>query len=174
MWNLRNRAIELKIDDIIRKTSTEEMINALKEMEAGKKWLDEYYHDFMFVKGYGWRQPRMMEFINPLWWEDSSPLFKWLKQYLLLEGDSDMVFPLDKIRPRLEERRKDAEQEALRRAKAKGYPDMEYFELMMRLTQRTSFYSEAHDWIDEIQCHAVNRYVFRKIGEKLLQYATPY
>lgn len=172
IWDIRNRAIDLKVDDIIRKAPAEEMVNTLKETEAGKKWLDEHYHDFMFVKGYGWRQPRMMEFMNPLWWEDPAPLFNWLKQYLLFDGGSDMVFPLDKIRPQLEEKRKDAEQEVLRRAKAGGYPDMEYFELMMRLAQRTSFYSEAHDWIDEMQCHAVNRYVFRKIGERLVQYGT--
>lgn len=172
MWDLRNRAIELKVEDIIRKTPAEETVEVLKETEAGKRWLDEHYHDFMFVKGYGWRQPRMMEFINPLWWEDPAPLFKWLKQYLLFEGGADMMFPVDSIRPELEERRKDAEQEVLRKAKANGYPDMAYFELMMRLTQRTSFYSEAHDWIDEIQCHAVNRYVFRKIEEKLIQFGT--
>ena len=172
MWDLRNRAIELKVEDIIQKTPAEETVEALKETEAGKRWLDEHYHDFMFVKGYGWRQPRMMEFINPLWWEDPAPLFKWLKQYLIFEGGADMMFPVDNIRPELEEKRKDAEQEVLRKAKANGYPDMEYFELMMRLTQRTSFYSEAHDWIDEIQCHAVNRYVFRKIGERLMQFGT--
>ncbi len=172
LWALRTRALELKIDDLLCRTPAAETLAALKETAAGQRWVEEDLHDFLHLKGYGWRQPRMMEFINPLWWEDPSPVFKWVKAYLNLDLGPEAEFPLEAIRPRLIERRRAAEAEVLRRARKNGCPDMAYFELMMGLAQKTSFYSESHDWINEIQCHAVNRHVFRKIGQRLSEFGT--
>ena len=172
MWALRNRALELRVDETFRRYPATEVIPALKETAAGKEWVENDLNDFLTVKGYGWRQPRMMEFINPAWWEDPTPVISHLQQYLMLPGGADTIFPVDEIRPRLVEEREAAEQEVLSKAKAHGCPDMDWFTALMKLSQRTSFFSESHDWIFECQCFPSFRYCIMKIGERLVKYDT--
>jgi len=172
IWGLRNRALELKIDDVFRKNPANEVIPALRKTKAGREWIEKDLHDFLQVEGYGWRQPRMMEFINPAWWEDPTPIILFVQKYLMLPGGPDTVFPLEKIRPRLVKEREETEKEIVKRVKASGYPDMEWFTAVMRLAQRTSYVSESHDWMCECQCFPSFRYCMMKIGERLLKYGT--
>jgi phosphohistidine swiveling domain-containing protein len=172
IWDLRNRALELGVDDIFRNTPAAEVIPALKETAAGKEWVEKDLHDFLRVKGYGWRQPRMMEFITPAWWENPTPVIVFVQKYLMLPGGPEAVFPLETIRPRLEQERKASEEEILRKVRAAGCPDMDWFLAVMKLAQRTSSLSESHDWICECQCFSSFRYCMLKIGERLLQYGT--
>ncbi|GAI20530.1 unnamed protein product, partial [marine sediment metagenome] len=60
----------------------------------------------------------------------------------------------------------------MRRVKAAGCPDMDWFLAVMELAQRTSSFSESHDWICECQCFPSFRYCMLKIGERLLKYGT--
>jgi len=172
IWDLRNRALELGIDDVFRKTAAPRLIAALKELPRGSEWLERDLHDFLFAKGYGWRQPRMMEFINPAWWEDPTPVIMFVQKYLMVPGDAHAAFPLDTLRPRLAAERKAAEQEILRRVRASGCREMDWFSTVMKLAQMTSFVSESHDWICECQCFSSFRYCMLKIGERLLKYET--
>jgi pyruvate,water dikinase len=172
IWDLRNRVLELGIDDIFRKTPASGVIPTLKKTARGREWLERYLHDFLIVKGYGWRQPRMMEFINPAWWEDPTPVIMFVQKYLMLPGSAETAFPLETIRPRLVEERKTAEQEILRRVRVAGYADMDWFSTVMKLAQMTSYVSEGHDWICECQCFSSFRYCMLKIGERLLKYGT--
>lgn len=172
IWDLRNRALELGIDDIFRNTPAAEIIPALKETAVGKEWVEKDLHNFLMVKGYGWRQPRMMEFISPAWWEDPTPVIIFVQKYLMLSGGPEAVFPLETIRPRLEAERKAVEEEILRKVKAAGCLDMDWFLAVMKLAQRTSSISESHDWICECQCFPSFRYCILKIGERLLKYGT--
>jgi pyruvate,water dikinase len=172
IWDLRNRALELGIDDVFRKTPAAEVIPTLKKTAAGKKWVEKDLNDFLLVKGYGWRQPRMMEFITPAWWEDATPVIMFVQKYLMLPGGPKAAFPLETIKPRLEQERKAVEKEILSRVKAAGCPDMDWFLTVMKLAQRTSSLSESHDWICECQCFTSFRYCMLKIGERLLKYGT--
>ena len=172
IWALRNRALELGIDNVFREHPPSEVIPALKETEKGREWVEKDLHDFLLVKGYGWRQPRMMEFINSAWWEDPTPVILFVQKYLLLPGGPEAVFPLENIRPRLEGERKAAEEEVIRRIKASGYTDMEWFRSVMKLAQQTSSFSESHDWICECQCFTSFRYCLMKIGERLVKFGT--
>jgi phosphohistidine swiveling domain-containing protein len=172
IWDLRNRALELGIDGVFQKTPASEVIPALKETAKGRKWVKKDLNDFLIVKGYGWRQPRMMEFINPAWWENPTPVIMFVKKYLMLPGGAEAVFPLDTIRARLEKERKAVEGEILKRVEAAGCPDMDWFLTVKELAKRTSFFSESHDWICECQCFSSFRYCMLKIGERLLKYGT--
>lgn len=172
LWELRSRAIELKIDDIFKKNAASEVIPALKKTPAGKKWLENDLNDFLLVKGYGWRSPRMMEFIVPSWWEDPTPAIAHIQQHLLLSSDAKAPFPLDNIRPGLVKEREELTRELIDKVKAAKYPDMDWFQSLLSVSQRTSAYSESHDVAWEQGCLTTFRYVVRKIGERLVKFGT--
>jgi phosphohistidine swiveling domain-containing protein len=172
LWGLRSRTIELKIDDVFKKNPASEVIPALKKTPAGKQWLEKDLHDFMIVKGYGWRSPRMMEFIVPSWWEDPTPAVTHIQQYLSLSGEAKAPFPLDNIRPRAVKEREELTAELIGKVKAAKYPDMDWFQALLTVSQRSSSFSESHDVAWEQGCHTTFRYVVRKIGERLVKFGT--
>jgi len=147
LWGLRARALELKIDDIFTNNAAAEVIPALKKTAAGKEWVEKDLNDFLLVKGYGWRSPRMMEFIVPSWWEDPTPAIHHIQQYLSMSKDIKAPFLLDT-------------------------PDMEWFKAILSVSQRTSSYSETHDVAWEQGCLTTFRYLVRQIGERLVKFGT--
>jgi pyruvate,water dikinase len=172
LWGLRTRALELKIDDIFTKNAASEVIPALKKTPAGREWVEKDLYDFLFVKGYGWRSPRMMEFIVPSWWEDPTPAISHIQQYFALSKDVNAPFPLDNIRPRLAKEREALTRELIDKVKAAGYRDMDWFLALLGVSQRSSSYSESHDVAWEQGCHTTFRYCVRKIGERLVKFGT--
>ena len=172
LWGLRTRVLELKIDDIFTKNAASEVIPALKKTKAGKEWVEKGLNDFLLVKGYGWRSPRMMEFIIPSWWEDPTPAMNHIQQYLSLSKDINAPFLLDTIRPRLVKEREELTRELIDKVKAAGYPDMDWFRALLSVSQRTSSYSETHDVAWEQGCLTTFRYCVRKIGERLVKFGT--
>ena len=172
LWELRSRAIELKINDVFTKNPAEEVIPALKKLPAGKQWLEKGLNDFLLVKGYGWRSPRMMEFIVPSWWEDPTPAIAHVQQYLTMSGDAKAPFPLDNIRPHLVKEREQLTQELIDKVKAAKYPDMDWFLATLKMAQKSSAFSESHDLAWEQGCHTTFRYCVRKIGEKVVKFGT--
>ncbi len=172
LWGLRSRTLELKIDDVFTKNAAAEVIPALKKTAAGKEWVEKDLNDFLLVKGYGWRSPRMMEFIVPSWWEDPTPAVAHVQQYLMLSKDAKAPFPLDNIRPRLVEEREQLTRELIDKVKAAKYPDMDWFLALLKISQMTSSFSESHDVAWEQGCHTTFRYLVRKIGERLVKFGT--
>jgi phosphohistidine swiveling domain-containing protein len=172
LWGLRTRALELKIADVFIQNAASEVIPALKKTRAGKEWLEKDLNDFLMVKGYGWRSPRMMEFIVPSWWEDPTPAVAHVQQYLTLSKDVNAPFPLDSIRPRLVKEREKLTRELIDKVKAAKYPDMDWFLATLNVSQRSSSFSESHDVAWEQGCHTTFRYLVRKIGERLVKFGT--
>ncbi|MBA7633115.1 hypothetical protein ES703_40676 [subsurface metagenome] len=172
LWGLRSRTIELKIDDVFTKNAASDVIPALKKTAVGKEWLEKGLNDFMIVKGYGWRSPRMMEFIVPSWWEDPTPAIAHIQQYLTLSKDAKAPFPLDGIRPRLVKEREQLTRELIDKVKAAKYPDMDWFLTLLSVSQRTSSFNESHDVAWEQGCLTTFRYLVRKIGERLVKFGT--
>jgi phosphohistidine swiveling domain-containing protein len=172
LWGLRSRALELKIADIFTNNAASEVIPALKKTKAGKEWVEKDLNDFMVVKGYGWRSPRMMEFIIPSWCEDPTPAISHIQQYLSLSKDINEPFKLDNIRPRLVKEREALTRELIDKVKAAGYRDMDWFLALLSVSQRTSSYSESHDVTWEQGCLTTFRYCARKIGERLVKFGT--
>jgi pyruvate,water dikinase len=172
LWGLRTRALQLKIADVFTKNAAADVIPALKKIAAGKEWLEKDLNDFMIVKGYGWRSPRMMEFIVPSWWEDPTPAIAHIQQYLNLSKDINAPCPLDTIRPRLVKEREELTRELIDKVKAAKYPDMDWFLATLNVAQRSSSFSESHDVAWEQGCHTTFRYLVRKIGESLVKFGT--
>jgi len=172
LWGLRTRVLELKIADVFTKNAASEVIPALKKTKAGKEWVEKDLNDFLLVKGYGWRLPRMFEFIVPAWWEEPTPVIIHIQQYLSLSSDINAPFPLDNIRPRLVKEREAVTRELIDKVKAARYPDMDWFLALLSVSQKTSSYSEGHDVAWEQGCHTTFRYCVRKIGERLVKFGT--
>ena len=172
LWGLRTRALQLKIGDVFTKNAAADVIPALKKIAAGKEWLEKDLNDFMIAKGYGWRSPRMMEFIVPSWWEDPTPAIAHIQQYLSLSKDISAPFPLDSIRPRLVKEREQLTRELIDKVKSGGYKDMDWFLATLNVAQRSSAFSESHDVAWEQGCHTTFRYCVRKIGESLVKFGT--
>ena len=172
LWQLRTRAIELKVADVFTKNAMADVVPALKKTAAGKEWLEKGLNDFMLVKGYGWRSPRMMEFIVPSWWEDPTPAIGHIQQYLALSKDAREPFALDNIRPRLVKEREELTRQLIDKVKAAKYPDMDWFLALLSVSQRTSSYSESHDVEWEQGCLTTFRYLVRKIGQRLVKFGT--
>jgi len=172
LWGLRSRALQLKIADVFTKNAAKDVAPALKKTAAGKEWLEKDLNDFMLVKGYGWRSPRMMEFIIPSWWEDPAPAVGHIQQYLSLSKDINAPFPLDNIRPRLVKEREQLTRELIDKVKSAGYKDMDWFLATLNVAQKSSAFSESHDVAWEQGCHTTFRYCVRKIGESLVKFGT--
>lgn len=172
LWGLRTRALELKIADVFTKNAAADVIPALKKTAAGRQWVEKDLNDFLMVKGYGWRSPRMMEFIVPSWREDPTPAVAHIQQYLTLSKDAKAPFPLDNIRPRLVKEREELTRELIDKVKAAGYRDMDWFLATLSVSQRSSSFSESHDTAWEQGCHTTFRYCVRKIGERLVKFGT--
>ena len=171
MWHLRNKAIEYGIDDIIADTPPEKVIEVLKGSEKGKQWVDVDLHEFMHVLEYGWRMVRMMEFIEPCWWEAPEKAMVHIQQYLL-EDREVRPFPLDAIRERLVAEREEIEKEVVAKAEANGCPDMEWFKILLKLSQKCSSFSESHDFVYEHRCFSAFRYCMLQIADRLVKHGT--
>jgi len=172
LWGLRTRALQLKIADVFTQNAAADVIPALKKTAEGREWLEKDLNDFLVVKGYGWRSPRMMEFIIPAWWEDPTPAIAHVQQYLGLSKDIKAPFPLDEIRPRLVKEREKLTRELIDKVKAAGYKDMDWFMATLNMAQKSSAFSESHDVAWEQGCHTTFRYCLRKIGERLVKFGT--
>ncbi|OPY73812.1 MAG: Chondramide synthase cmdD [Syntrophorhabdus sp. PtaU1.Bin050] len=171
MWELRNKAIEYGIDDIIFNNPSANVIEELNKTPQGKKWVDVDLYQFMQGLEYGWRMIRMMEFVEPTWWEAPENAILHIKQYLLVDREIK-PFPLDAIREKLIKERDEAEKAIVAKAEAGGCKDMEWFKCLMRLAQRTSSFSESHDFLYEHRCFSAFRFCMLKIGERLAKVGT--
>ncbi len=167
MWELRNKAIEYGIDDILYNTPTDQVLEELKKDPKGQAWVDNDLNDFLFTKEYGWRMIRMMEFIEPTLWEVPENAIIHIQQYLM-EDREIRPFPLDEIRERLIKEREEVEKDILSRAEKNGCKDMNWFKCLMHLSQRCSSFSEGHDFLYEHRCFSAFRFCMLKIGEFLV------
>jgi phosphohistidine swiveling domain-containing protein len=171
MWELRNKAIEYGIDNIIFDNPSIKVIEELNKTPQGKKWVEVDLYNFMQGLEYGWRMIRMMEFVEPTWWEAPENAILHIQQYLLVDREVK-PFPLDVIREKLIKEREEVEKEIVSKAETKGCKDMDWFKCLMRLAQRTSSFSESHDFLYEHRCFSAFRFAMLKIGERLAKVGT--
>jgi len=171
MWELRNKAIEHGIDEIIANTSTDKVIEELNKTPKGKTWVEKDLQNFMHGLQYGWRMIRMMEFVEPTWWEVPENAILHIQQYLI-EDREVRPFPLDAIRERLVKERQEVEKDVVAKAEANGCPDMEWFKCLLRLAQRCSSFSESHDFLYEHRCFSAFRFCMLNIGKRLVEKGT--
>ena len=159
LWGLRNRALELGIADVFRGNEAKDVIPELEKSEAGVKWLQEFR---TYIREWGWKMPRMMEFNCASWVGDPTPAVVHVQQFLL-EG---ATFELDNIRPRLVKEREEAEKEVLAKVPES---EKELFVGLMSISQRAGSFSESHDFHLEHMCHALFRRALLGCGRRLVE-----
>ena len=115
---------------------------------------------------------RMMEFVDPTWWETPGECHSPHTDSTSWQDHEIRPFPLDAIRERLVKERQEVEKEIVAKAEANGCKDMEWFKCLLRLAQRTSSFSESHDFLYEHRCFSAFRFCMLKIGERLAKVGT--
>lgn len=160
LWRLCQRAVELGLDSIFKQNPDEQVLPALKEIEAGRSWYEEPMGFKEFLCEHGWRLPRMVEFNCKAWIEDPTPAISFIKQYLAKGGN----FELDARRKRLIKQREEAERESLCR-----FPQSEqgWLAMLMKAAQRAGSFSEEHTFYFEQTSHSLMRRAALACGKQM-------
>ena len=105
LWQLGRKAVEAGLEDLFKKNEDEDVLEALKASEAGRKWSDAY-HEYLLE--HGWRADRMHAYDYPTWLEKPSIGIARIK-FMMWEP----VFPFDVNRERVNRERQEGEKEIL-------------------------------------------------------------
>lgn len=133
-WRLGERAVELKLEDRFKTLEAEELLSALEDSDAGRRWLGEFQE---FLNLWGWRTTNPLVLHDYSWVEKPSLALVGIKQAI----EAGKPCPLDEARERLAAERKEVESEVLSRV-----PEArrELFAKLMKAGARSGFYSEDH------------------------------
>jgi pyruvate,water dikinase len=157
---LAQKALELKLEDKF-KPPYEQVLAALEESAAGREWL-EAFHDFIYVKGNGWRMQRMLEYNTPTWIEQPHLAIADIRRLIAVGG----VHVPDKHRERMAREREETERELLARVP----PDQrQWFEFLMKATQAYEYFCEDHDYWCEFRAPSVVRRAAMEAGRRLVK-----
>lgn len=154
------KALELKLENTF-KLPNEQVLAALEQSAAGREWL-EAFHDFIYVKGHGWRMQRMLEYNTPTWIEQPHLAIADIRRLMAVGG----VHVPDVHRERLVREREEAEREIL----AKVPPaQREWFEFLMRAIQAFEYFCEDHDYWLEFRTLSLVRRAALEAGRRLVE-----
>lgn len=155
---LARRALEMKLEHNL-KLPDEEVIPAMEQSDAGRKWLEGFWD---YLKRRGLRKRRGLEIATPTWQEKPSLAIDELKRMAAIGG----VDAPGMKREELAKQREEAEREVL----AMVPPDQrEWFEKLMRCTQGSHVFSEEHQyWCEDFQFSLVRRATIA-LGKKFVE-----
>jgi phosphohistidine swiveling domain-containing protein len=157
LWKFSRKAGEMGIANIILTSRPEDVVAALKNNDAGRKWLEEFQ---VLLDEDGWRMQRMAEVNMPTWVEDPTPAIASVKFFLKQGGD----FDLDAERGNLAKKRDDATKQVLDKVPEdqKGW-----FKMLLKIAQKTGIFSEEHNHYLDLYTHALIRRSCLGIGKRL-------
>jgi len=159
LWKFSKKASEIGISDIILNKKPQDGLAALKENEAGKKWLEDLQ---ALLQEDGWRMQRMSEINLPTWVEDPTPVISSIKSFLKQGGN----FNLDEEREVLAQKRDKATKEVL----AKVPEDQKgWFTTLLGLAQKAGSFSEEHNHYLDLYMHALIRRSCLGVGKRLVE-----
>jgi len=159
LWGLADRARELKLDNtFLTIEDGDQVISALEESDAGKKWLEEFRK---FLKVYGWRCVSVNDFETPTWVEKPSLAIPRVKGHLQSKSS---VFAPDEERKHLAKEREEAEREILARVPLER---REWFGLLMKLGQAAGVWSEEHAYYLDMFGWAIVHHAVEEAGRRL-------
>jgi pyruvate,water dikinase len=160
LWQFGDRATELGLADLFLTTKDDkELLSKLEESDAGRKWRGEFL-DWLKVEG--WRNIDLWDICSPSWIEDPSLPLRDIKQAIAKGGG----FSLDAERQRLAKEREEAEKEVMAKVPSE---QRDFFEKLLRVAQKSSVFSEEHNWYLDQQAAAIGRRVFLAIGNRFAQ-----
>jgi pyruvate,water dikinase len=162
LWQFGQEAQKRGLADIILNNEARAVIPKLEQSEAGREWVKEL-REWLWEDG--WRVDRPAEINVPTWIEDPTPAIQGVKGFLAKGGG----FDLDETRERLANEREEAVAALVQRM-----PEDQrgWFEALIRLAQKTSFWAEEHDHYLDLYCHALIRFCCLGIGRRLTQAGT--
>jgi phosphohistidine swiveling domain-containing protein len=158
LWQFSQKASETGISDIILNQKADEALAALRENDAGKKWLAELQE---LLDEDGWRMQRMAEINMPSWVEDPTPAIASVKYFLKKGGE----FDLDEERKNLAREREETAKEVIEKV-----PEDQrgWFQALLGLAQRAGSFSEEHNHYLDLYTHALMRRSCLAIGKKMV------
>ena len=159
LWQFSQKAGESGIADIILNQKADEALSALRESEAGKKWLAELQE---LLDEDGWRMQRMAEINMPAWVEDPTPAIASVKYFLKKGGE----FDLDEERKNLAKEREETAKEVIEKVPE---DQRSWFQALLGLAQRAGSFSEEHNHYLDLYTHALMRRSCLAIGKKMVE-----
>lgn len=164
LWQFAQDAMRAGLADIFLKNEpkADVVIPKLEQAEAGKGFVKRL-RDWLWENG--WRMQRMSEINEPTWVEDPSPVIFYLKSYIEKGGG----FDLEVTRRKLAEERERAVTEFMTRVPEE---EKEWFSVLIALAQKSSSFSEEHNWYCDLYSHAMLRHCCLGIGRRLVKAGT--
>ncbi len=161
--DLANVAMELGVDGDFD-LSDEQVIPALEQSEAGRKWV-EALEQFLYggitpFDRFGHRMDRMLECSNPTWIEKPSLAIPHVRRSIASGG----IHAPDEERASLRAEGEEIEKEILSKAPADR---RDAFKKLLNAAQATQHYSEDHDYWCEFQYFSLIRRATIEIGKRL-------
>lgn len=155
LWQLSKRALELGLDKIILESNPDEYVTNINAHPNGSKFMAELQE---FLEIDGWRGD-LCNFKSPTWLENPKTPLIAIKQFLVSGGD----FSLDRGRERLVVEREELEKKILSELPEER---REYFEVLMHLAQKSSNFSEEHNYYFDLYVTAMVRRSLMAIGRR--------
>lgn len=162
LWQFGQDARKRGLADIFLTSEAREVIPKLEQSEAGREWVKEL-REWLWEDG--WRIDRPAEINVPTWIEDPTPAIQGIKGFLAKGGD----FDLDATREKLAKEREEAVAAFMQRVPEE---EREWFEKLIRLSQKCSYWAEEHDHYLDLYSHALIRVCCLGIGRRLVQAGT--
>jgi pyruvate,water dikinase len=160
LWQFGDKARELGLAELFIATKDDkELLAKLEESAAGRKWLEAYLE---WLKTEGWRTLQVWDMGTPSWVEDPSLGLRDIKQAIAKGG----VLILDAQRERLAKERQETEKEVVAKVPAE---QREFFEKLMRAAQRSSVFSEEHNYYLDMQDMAIQRRIGMEFGRRFVE-----
>jgi phosphohistidine swiveling domain-containing protein len=151
-------ALDLSLQEVFSKSKPNELISKLKGSENGGKWILQFEE---LLKKYGFMRRRGLEINTPTWWEDNTIPLVEIQRYVV---EGKRTASNVQIRPELEKRRKNLEQELLEKTPLE---EREVFKQLMICSQASHVFSEEHTLYVEMMGFSAVRLAAMEIGYRL-------
>jgi pyruvate,water dikinase len=160
IWSLGRRALDLGLEGLFSTTDDDEaLLAALGGTAAGQTWLTEYDD---FLKVYGWRCERMLEWASPTWLEKPSLGIPSIRMAV----SSGATSSLEEKQERAKTERLEAERELLAKVPAE---QRDWFGTLMKCAQMAGYFSEDHNFYCDLYTGAMGRWITREIGGRFAE-----
>jgi phosphohistidine swiveling domain-containing protein len=160
LFELGRKARDMGLKDIFLSASGARLRSALQSAKKGPEFLKAF--DGFMEDEAGWRMERMAEINMPTWSEDPSPAFNLIKMGL----EKGIDYNLDKERKKIEAEKTAAEKKVLKKV-APGQKS--WFATMLRLAQKSAWFSEEHHHFLDLYAHAMIRRSALGIGRRFVR-----
>ena len=165
LWNFGQLAIKMGLGDTFKDNEPEAIIPKLEREAKGKEWFQKFMDYMNTDEVGGWQMRRFVDFTEPYWLEDPTIPLGLVKDYVV-RGTS---YDLEATRAELATKRKTAITNFL----CKVPPDEKgLFEGLIRLSGKSSSYSEEHNLYCEQMAHSLMRRGYLAMGRRLTEKGT--